>query len=244
MALEGLPVEVIGQILEYLPLYSMYAIRSVCQSLRNASSDKVFLDRYLALQEHYLEFHLTVHTAVTSLTRFEIGLTDSGDFVFHNAKFSSSEVFLFKYDTVGRASCSFSQLKRLPLCTLVQGTSSTGNGYGEQLILASATEIPRDHRESCLLCSKLRLARLGYSIDKGYRVFFQSWKDSLDFVLPTGACLKLQIIHAEENASNWYPSPAPTTDISVFRYGLLQSSDDLARLTGYIKVSGMKLSQK
>jgi hypothetical protein len=205
MYLDTLPIEILHAIFNYVTVFDIQELYKVNRHIYFTIKDKQFGVKYLANQAHDLSALVKITTELTGLDRIAIGHKNSNCIivVFSSPSKNNKELYEIKVCLTGKVH--------------VYNTDSE--------LECSSLAVPRTNHNyvSCPFCSFHGIQKYDKVVDKGFRIFFQTWRD--EFHIKTKSGIEIVLVIKHEDIPPGWDIPQPLPEYEIFRYGVFVTLD-------------------
>ncbi|KAJ3311320.1 hypothetical protein HDV04_004128 [Boothiomyces sp. JEL0838] len=164
--------------------------------------------KYLQSQSSLLEYQIKIFYPLSGLDRIFIATCSDKQSAFLIQNYSEITIFKFKTTAYGEISITATEENFEGKCNLIAGNSSAHN------------------YQTCGFCTNHKLVEFHGMVDKGYKVFYQTWKDLFRFRNSQSSMMSVSLQHYQIQPS-WDASGIIDPQVDVTRYGLRWTRDDV-----------------
>ncbi|KAI8908734.1 hypothetical protein DFJ77DRAFT_473138 [Powellomyces hirtus] len=248
-SLQSLPSELYSQIAMYLSLFDVLNLTRITRRIRSSLRTPAFGKAFLEKDESNLSFEMVLSMPVSGLDKFDLGVVAesftsrkeqhteappepthatlrSTTYFIHHRTADTSDIHFLEVSPTGSFKLWSKPLPISLTCSLSPTLGPVNGGFSEEKV-----DIPVSHRETCSFCSRVKTGKICFSVDKQYRVFFQSWVDSYVFNEKDRATVRFAVVHQNDGVGGWNAASASRKEwyrqferkVLVSRYGLTQA---------------------
>jgi hypothetical protein len=191
------PVEILHQIFIYLSVFDLEVLSKSNRYLYNVIKDRQFGKKYLQKQASELSAIIRLKTELSGLDRIAIAHTGPNTILVVVCSPLNQGYELFEVCITLTGRVYIHESKSRFECNYIENQQSS---------------------KGCSFCSFYGVKKYEEFVDKGYRIFFRTWKDDFDIRTESGIQLTIIIMH-EEVPVGW-DVPKPLPEFEIHRYGL------------------------
>ncbi|KAJ3275738.1 hypothetical protein HDV01_007205 [Terramyces sp. JEL0728] len=163
--------------------------------------------KYLSSQSFQLEYNIKIHYPLSGLDKIYIAHCKGDKSAFIIQNLWDITIYVFHTTPYGELSFTATEETFDSSCDLIANSSA-------------------DHDcSTCSYCINHEFIDFEGMVDKGYKVFYQTWKDLFKFRNRLGSALSISLQHRQIQPS-WDASNIIDPEVDITRYGLRWTVDD------------------